>query len=123
ISYHVDWQAKQQAYRDLIIERMPLLGFDDVDRHIKAETCYTAETWRDDYRTHLGAVFNLGHGWSQLGPLRPHIRSRNTRGLYWVGGAVHPGSGLLTILEAARSAAFFIGQDVPIKRRQVPAPM
>lgn len=117
-SYAVDWAARRAAYRDLIVERMPLLGFADVAQHIVAEECYTAETWRDDYRTHLGAVFNLSHTWSQLGPLRPPIRSDSTGGLYWIGGAVHPGSGLLTILEAARSAAFFIGQDLPLARSQ-----
>ncbi|HEU4328316.1 MAG TPA: phytoene desaturase family protein [Roseiflexaceae bacterium] len=115
-AHSVDWAAKKRSYRDLIIGRMPLLGFNDIGRHIVVEECYTAETWRDDYRTYQGAVFNLGHGWSQLGPLRPHIRSPYARGLYWIGGAVHPGSGLLTILEAARSAAHFIAEDAPLQR-------
>ncbi|MUL35744.1 phytoene desaturase family protein [Gloeocapsopsis dulcis] len=111
-SYGVDWQSKQQVYRDLVIQRMSILGFADVEKHIVTETCYTADTWRDDYYVHLGAVFNLGHGWRQLGPFRPPIRSENVRNLYWIGGAVHPGSGLLTILEAARSATFFVNQDL-----------
>lgn len=112
-SYGVDWEVKQNAYRDLILDRLPLLGFSNVRQHIVAEACYTAPTWRDDYRTYLGAVFNLGHDWLQLGPLRPHIRADGLAGLYWIGGAVHPGSGLMTILEAARSAVSFIEQDIP----------
>jgi len=108
----VDWAAKRESYRNLIIDRMPLLGFEGVRDEIVTEACYTADTWRDEYATHLGAVFNLIHSWDQLGPLRPHIRANGARGLYFVGGAVHPGSGLLTILEAARSAAHFIEQDV-----------
>lgn len=119
--YEVDWKSKQQSFRDLIVSRMPRLGFDNVERHIVAETCYVAETWRDDYNVHLGAVFNLGHNWTQLGPLRPHIRSTAAERLYWIGGAVHPGSGLLTILEAARSAVHFIGQDLPVARKPVAA--
>lgn len=115
-AHGVDWAAREQVFRDLIIARMPLLGFDNVEQHIVAETRYTAETWRDEYNTHLGAVFNLVHNWTQLGPLRPHIRMPNVPGLYLVGGAVHPGSGLLTILEAARSAAHFIGEDLPIEQ-------
>ena len=55
------------------------------------------------------------HSWSQLGPLRPHIRHHGARGIYWIGGAVHPGSGLLTILEAAKSAVHFIGEDLPVQ--------
>ncbi|NJL32652.1 MAG: phytoene desaturase [Chloroflexaceae bacterium] len=112
-SYGVDWQAKQQSYRDLILDRMPLLGFANVREHIVSETCYTAVTWEQDYTTYLGAVFNLGHDWLQLGPFRPHIRADQVGGLYWIGGAVHPGSGLLTILEAARSAVTFIEEDMP----------
>lgn len=111
-SYGVDWTAKQQGYRDLIIQRMSLLGFEDVEKHIVRETCYTASTWQDDYHVHLGAVFNLSHNWSQLGPFRPPIRSDSIRRLYWIGGAVHPGSGLLTIFEAARSATVLIGEDL-----------
>ncbi len=111
--YGVDWPAKRESFRQLILDRMALLGYEGVQNHIRAERIFTAETWRDDFRTHLGAVFNLTHGWAQLGPLRPHIRSGASDGLYFIGGAVHPGSGLLTILEASRSAAQFIGEDLP----------
>lgn len=111
-SYGVNWSAKQQQYRDFIVQRLALLGYENVEQHIKTETCYTAQTWQDDYRVHLGSVFNLIHSWRQLGPFRPPIRSKHVRKLYWIGGAVHPGSGLLTILEAARSATVFVNQDL-----------
>ena len=107
----VNWAAKRQSYRDLIVGRMGKLGFAGVEQHIVRERCYTAENWRDEHRAHLGAVFNLIHSWGQLGPLRPHIRADGVRGMYWIGGAVHPGSGLMTIMEAARSAAHFIAED------------
>ena len=110
--YSVNWQTQAQSYRDLIIDRLPLLGFDDVAQHIVTETCYTADTWQDEYAVYLGAVFNLSHTWQQLGPLRPPIRSETTERLYWVGGAVHPGSGLMTILEAAKNTARFVSQDL-----------
>ena len=119
-SHGVHWEAKQRSYRDLIIKRMPILGYDNVEQHIQTEVCYTADTWRDEYRVHLGAVFNLVHSWRQLGPLRPHIRSKAASGLYFVGGAVHPGSGLITIMEAARSAAHFIGEDISVKLKNLP---
>ncbi|HMQ34937.1 MAG TPA: phytoene desaturase, partial [Chloroflexaceae bacterium] len=109
----VDWAAKKGPYRELILRQLAKLGYEGVERHIVAEHMYTAETWRDEHRTHLGAVFNLIHSWTQLGPLRPHIRHQGARGLYWIGGAVHPGSGLMTILEAAKSAAHFVSEDLP----------
>jgi phytoene desaturase len=117
LRHGVDWAAKRGPYRELILRQMAKLGYEGVERHIVAEHCYTAETWRDEHRTYLGAVFNLIHSWTQLGPLRPHIRHSGARGLYWIGGAVHPGSGLLTIMEAAKSAVQFIGEDLPAPRR------
>ena len=111
-SFNVDWENKQKSYRDFIVKRLSVLGYENLENSIVTENCYTANTWQDDYRVFRGAVFNLSHNWTQLGPFRPPIRSRNTRGLYWIGGAVHPGSGLITILEAARSAAFFIKKDL-----------
>jgi phytoene desaturase len=119
LRYPVDWAAKKATYRELILRQMAKLGYEDVERHIVAEHCYTAETWRDEHSTYLGSVFNLIHSWQQLGPLRPHIRHNGARNLYWIGGAVHPGSGLMTILEAARSAATFIQEDVPSVPRGV----
>ncbi|BDA70742.1 hypothetical protein RIVM261_062860 [Rivularia sp. IAM M-261] len=91
---------------------MSLLGYENLEKHIVTETCYTAPTWRDNYQVHLGAVFNLTHSWNQLGPFRAPPGSDSLHKLYWIGGAVHPGSGLLTILEAARSATTFIKQDL-----------
>jgi phytoene desaturase len=117
LRHPIDWRAKQHSYRELIVRQMAKLGYEGVERHIVAEHCYTAETWRDEHRTYLGAVFNLIHSWTQLGPLRPHIRHSGAKGLYWIGGAVHPGSGLLTIMEAAKSAVHFIGEDLPALRR------
>ena len=110
--HQVDWQATAQRYRNFVISRLPLLGFESVEQHIVAETCYTAETWQSDFSVYLGAVFNMSHTWQQLGPFRPPIRSENLGHLYWVGGAVHPGSGLMTILEAAKNTAKFIHHDL-----------
>jgi hypothetical protein len=76
----VNWAKEQRAYRDLVISRLPKLGFDGVADHIQSETCYTADTWRDDYSVYLGAVFNLSHGLTQLGPFRPPIRSETVAG-------------------------------------------
>ncbi|MDA0674059.1 MAG: phytoene desaturase family protein [Cyanobacteria bacterium] len=112
--YGVDWAQEKQAYRDFVISRLPKLGFDNVVDHIQTETCYTANTWQDAYSVYLGAVFNLSHGLTQLGPFRPPIRSETVTGLYWVGGAVHPGSGLMTILEAAKHTAQFVRSDLPL---------
>ncbi|MBE9029580.1 phytoene desaturase [filamentous cyanobacterium LEGE 11480] len=108
----VNWSEQQQSYRDFVVQQLALLGFEDLEQHIVTESLHTADTWQDDYFVHLGAVFNLSHTWLQMGPMRPPIRSEKVESLYWVGGAVHPGSGLMTILEAAKNTAKFVAADL-----------
>jgi phytoene desaturase len=101
----VNWQEKAAPYADFIVNHLERVGLRDVKRHIRMKRIATAETWRDDFRVFRGAVFNLSHGWSQLGPLRPKSRDEDVRNLHWVGGGTHPGSGFLTIVESANIAS------------------
>ena len=87
------------------------VGLGEAHKHIRASRAFTAQTWRDDFNVYRGAVFNLSHNWTQLGPLRPKVKSPDIDGLFWVGGGTHPGSGLLTILESANIAADYLAQQ------------
>ena len=84
------------------------VGAKDVAKHIVEQRAFTAETWRDEFNVFRGAVFNLSHTWLQLGPLRPKVKSPHVKGLYWVGGGTHPGSGLLTIMESANIVGWHV---------------
>jgi phytoene desaturase len=101
----VDWQRERDAFADGVLHRLAKVGMPDVAKHVVFQRLFTAETWRDDFDVYRGAVFNLAHGWTQLGPLRPRSRDEDVANLHWVGGGTHPGSGLLTIFESANIAA------------------
>lgn len=106
----VDWKRTEAVMKERIPQWLEKVGIRNARQHIRAERYFTAETWRDDFNVFRGAVFNLSHTWLQLGPLRPKVRNPSVKGLYFVGGGTHPGSGLLTILESANIAANFIEQ-------------
>jgi phytoene desaturase len=105
-----DWQTITTTLKRKVPAWLAKVGMTDVAEHIRAMQTIHAETWRDDFNVHRGAVFNLSHTWQQLGPLRPKVRSPEIDGLYWVGGGTHPGSGLLTIMESANIAANYLSQ-------------
>jgi phytoene desaturase len=107
-----DWKRIEAELRAKVPGWLEKVGMKDVAKHIKAQVAFTAETWRDDFNVHRGAVFNLSHTWLQLGPLRPKVKSPDIEGLYWVGGGTHPGSGLLTIMESANIAANYVSQQL-----------
>jgi phytoene desaturase len=106
----VDWARTEQVLAERVPGWLAKVGLHDVARHIRASRTFTAETWRDDFNVFRGAVFNLAHGWLQLGPLRPKVKNPDIEGLYWVGGGTHPGSGLLTIMESANIAADYLAK-------------
>jgi phytoene desaturase len=109
-SVAIDWASKRDAFASFVLDRLERVGVRDVKRHVRAMEIATAETWRDEYSVYRGAVFNLAHGWLQLGPLRPRSRDEDVGHVHWVGGATHPGSGFLTILESANIAAASIAE-------------
>lgn len=105
-----DWKQLEATLTKQVPRWLEKVGMKDVAKHIKAQRAFTAETWRDDFNVHRGAVFNLSHTWMQLGPMRPKVRSPHVENLYWVGGGTHPGSGLLTIMESANIAADYVSR-------------
>jgi phytoene desaturase len=121
-----DWKRIEAELTKKVPGWLDKVGMKDVAKHVQAEVAFTAETWRDGFNVHRGAVFNLSHTWLQLGPLRPKVQSPHIEGLYWVGGGTHPGSGLLTIMESANIAANYLSQRMgrgPLKEwPHVPPP-
>ncbi len=107
-----DWATIEKELTAKVPGWLEKVGMKGVAKHIKASRAFTAQTWRDDFNVFRGAVFNLSHNWTQLGPLRPKVKSPDVEGLYWVGGGTHPGSGLLTILESANIAGDYLAQQL-----------
>lgn len=105
-----DWKHLEAELTKKVPGWLAKVGMKGVARHVRAQVAFTAPTWRDEFNVHRGAVFSLSHAWTQLGPLRPRVKSPHVEGLYWVGGGTHPGSGLLTILESANIAADYLSR-------------
>jgi phytoene desaturase len=108
----VDFKHAEKILNERVPDMLARVGIHDVKKHIRARRSFTAETWRDDFHVYRGAVFNLAHTMGQLGPLRPRVKSQNVKGLYWVGGGTHPGSGLLAIMESANICADYLSREL-----------
>jgi len=108
------WDEIKDDYRELILDQIANLGYDDIRNHIVSETIMTPDDWgkSDIYR---GAVFNLAHGLDQMLWRRPQNRFDEFDNVYIVGGGTHPGSGLPTIFESARISSKLLLADLGIK--------
>ena len=106
----IDWAKEQARFRDLVLDRLELLGLPDIRARIRYERIVDPRDWRDQFSVYQGATFNLSHDLRQMLFFRPH--NRFGRGLYLVGGGTHPGSGLPVIYEGARITARLLLEDL-----------
>ena len=106
----IDWAKEQGRFRDVVLDRLALMGLPDIRQRIRYERIVDPRDWRDDFAIYQGATFNLSHDLRQMLFFRPH--NRFGRGLYLVGGGTHPGSGLPVIYEGARITARLLLEDL-----------
>jgi phytoene desaturase len=111
----IDWTAEAPRFRRLVLDRLKLLGLQDVESRIRYEKMLTPLDWRDEFAINEAATFNLSHDLGQMLYLRPH--NRLSRGLYLVGGGTHPGSGLPVIYEGARITTRLLLEDLGLAAR------
>ncbi len=108
----IDWQREAGPYRELVLDRLSLIGINDIRDRIVFERILTPQLWHQDHGIFKGATFNMSHNLSQMLYFRPHNRFEDVKGLYLVGGGTHPGSGLPVIFESARISSRLISDDL-----------
>ncbi len=98
----VDWEQEAERYRDKIYEYIDgamLPGFRDAlvtTRHI------TPRTFESELSSLYGSGFSVEPILRQSAYFRPHNRSEDIEGLYFVGGGTHPGAGMPGVLSTAK---------------------
>ena len=106
----IDWETEQGRFRDLVLDRLKLMGLPDIRERIRYERIIDPRDWREQFSVYEGATFNLSHDLRQMLFFRPH--NRFGHGLYLVGGGTHPGSGLPVIFEGARITSRLLLEDL-----------
>ena len=105
-----NWKTQAQSYRDLVLGRLANLGF-DVRDHIRTEHILTPL----DIQHRTGAWRGALYGHSFNDPLasfrRPHNRCPDLKGLYFAGGATHPGGGIPLATLSGKVAARMLLAD------------
>jgi len=120
---NVNWANEVHRFRELALDRLPLVGVNDARKRIVCERVTTPCDWDEGHQIHLGATFNLAHNFRQMLHLRPRNRFEDLDGVYLVGGGTHPGSGLPVIYEGARISSRLVLQDFGFATEFLDAPM
>ncbi|NDU76979.1 phytoene desaturase [Actinomadura sp. DSM 109109] len=103
------WPVSPESYRDMVLERLAKRGY-DLSGRLRFVDLFTPADLRDRYGAWGGAIYGTAHQ-GRFAPFRRPGNRGPRRGLYLVGGSVHPGGGLPLVAMGGRIVASLVNQD------------
>ncbi len=107
-----DWSKMLPEYRKAIIRKLQTAGgMEDIENRIVFESALTPEDIDRRYHVLKGAIYGIASHGRFVGAFKPANRSPDVQGLYFAGGAVHPGPGMPMVMMSGWIAADTVDQD------------
>ncbi|MGH7177086.1 MAG: phytoene desaturase family protein, partial [Tepidisphaeraceae bacterium] len=108
----IDWNVRGQRYRDQLVSTLESRwGFTDLSKRIVVERIITPLDLKQLYNANAGSIYGLSSNSLRNAFLRPPNRDRDVRGLYFAGGATHPGGGLPLVALSGKIVSEMIIED------------
>jgi phytoene desaturase len=105
-----DWEKIKDAYADRILaslEKEHLVP--GLRKHLVSKLIFTPLDFQDRLDAYLGSAFQFEPLLTQSAWFRPHNKSEDVEGLYFVGAGTHPGAGLPGVICSAKVLDKWIG--------------
>ncbi len=107
-----DWDDIAADYRNLIVKRLEEFGLDGLSDSVEVEEIITPKRFTGWFNAWRGSIYGLSSNSLTSAFLRPPIRARDIRGLYFAGGSTHPGGGIPLVLLSGKIAAEAVETDL-----------
>ncbi|MDX2035483.1 MAG: phytoene desaturase [Isosphaeraceae bacterium] len=104
-----DWDAIKEEYADRILaslEKESLVP--DLRKHLVTKRIFTPKDFETQLDAYLGSAFQFEPVLTQSAWFRPHNKSEDVEGLYFVGAGTHPGAGLPGVISSAKVLERFL---------------
>lgn len=98
----VDWDKEGERYRDRIYESLEQTVLPGLRTAMVTTRHITPRTFESELSSLYGSGFSVEPILRQSAYFRPHNRSEDIDGLYFVGGGTHPGAGMPGVLSTAK---------------------
>ncbi|MBS0639896.1 MAG: phytoene desaturase [Acetobacteraceae bacterium] len=99
---NVDWRTAAEPYRQRIAAHLEKTLLPDLGKHVVSSKLITPLDFRDRLLATHGCAFGLEPVLQQSAWFRPHNKSEDVEGLYFVGAGTHPGAGVPGVLSSAK---------------------
>jgi phytoene desaturase len=97
-----DWELYRDAYRKAIIEKLSRILKTDIESLIEAEDFLSPQMIESKTASYRGSLYGTSSNSRMAAFLRHPNFSKPIKGLYFVGGSVHPGGGIPLCLQSAK---------------------
>jgi phytoene desaturase len=117
---NIDWNTMKKTYADKIINYLENeFGLKDLSQNIDVLEIFTPEDFKKRRNNHLGSAWGVEPKLTQTAIFRPHNKSDDIEGLYFVGTNTHPGAGVPGVLLTAETTEYLIVKDFQIEQNKV----
>ena len=108
---NIDWEEVKHRYAEKILESLEM-HCPNLRSHIVTQRIMTPLDFESELDAYAGSAFQFEPILTQSAWFRPHNKSEDVEGLYFVGAGTHPGAGLPGVISSAK-----------VLDRVVPAPV
>jgi phytoene desaturase len=109
----IDWSKTKKPFTEKVLEFLEKdFGLRDLQQNIDVLETFTPEDFAHHRNSFLGTPWGLEPQLTQTAVFRPHNRSEDIEGLYFVGAGTHPGAGLPGVLLTAEVTEKVVSEDL-----------
>lgn len=104
-----DWETIKEEYADRILASLEADHLvPDLRKHLVSKLIFTPKDFETELDAYMGSAFQFEPTLTQSAWFRPHNKSEDVNGLYFVGAGTHPGAGLPGVISSAKVLDKFI---------------
>jgi phytoene desaturase len=107
-----DTQELREKYFDIIIKRLETLTNQSVKDNIIFKESFCVNDFIEDYNSYKGNAYGLANILTQTAFLRPNLKSRKVKNLYFTGQLTVPGPGVPPALISGKLSAELISKQL-----------
>ncbi len=106
-----DSKALREQYFDIIINRLEELTGQDIRSSILFKESYCVQDFKDDYNSFKGNAYGMANTLMQTAFLRPKLKSKKIKNLYFTGQLTVPGPGVPPALISGKLVSDLLIKD------------
>lgn len=110
-----DWESTKEFYKKAVLKKLGKLLGEDIELLIEVEEVLSPVSIESKTASYMGSLYGTSSNSKTAAFMRHPNFSNTAKGLYFVGGSVHPGGGIPLCLSSAAIMANLVGEQQTLK--------